>query len=171
MKKLLKKIAATALATIMTLSMGTTTFAASGDVYAKFCKNGKGPNEISMTQLAVDGKATVTVAGNGEVQVTVPLDGFKKTVLGITAIGYLQTLTIGNNTYNATYTTDTDGDGYLNGSITFKVPSASYKVDDTSTYVDAEVEADLTVLDGIFEKEMTKDVDLYFSSTQPVYNG
>lgn len=167
--KLVKKMAAVTMAAAMVMGMSVSAFADS-NVYAKFCKNGT--TEVSMTQMAIDGPATVVENANNTVTVTVPVDGFKYTKMGITATGYLNTLTVGkHDTATAVYGEDTDNDGYKNGTITFTIDASEYAVDDDETYIDSVVKADLTLLSGWFTKDMTSDVDLYFTSTQPVYNG
>lgn len=172
-KGFLSKVAALAMAATMMMGMSVSALAAEGDVYAKFCKDGKGPDSISMTQMAIDGPATVVENEDEEtVTITLPLDGFQYEKMGIKADGYLNTLTLGpgtNNTATAVYGADTDNDGYQNGTITFTIPESRYSVD-TGAYIDSNVKANLSLLSGVFEQEMTSDVDLYFTHTQPVYS-
>ena len=161
-------MAAVTMAAAMVMGMSVSAFADS-NVYAKFCKDGT--TEVSMTQMAIDGPATVEENELDEtVTITLPLDGFKYTKMGITAEGYLNTLTVGDyGTATAVYGEDTDGDGYQNGSITFTIPKTAYVVNGAS-YIDSNVKAKLKVLSGLFSKDMTSDVDLYFTTTQPVYS-
>lgn len=167
MKTILKKIVGVSMAAAMLMGMSVSAFADT-NVYAMFCKDGD--TSVSMTQMAIDGPATIVEnTTDNTVTVTLPLDGFQYTKMGITAVGYLETLTLGSsNVATAVYGSDTDGDGYDNGTITFTIASKLYDVDG-ETYIDSNVKAKLSILSGLFEREMTSAVDLYFTTTEPVY--
>lgn len=174
-KRFLPSIAALSLASTMTIGMSVPALADVTD-YAKFCKDGS--TEISMTQMAVDGTQTITVDTNGTddntaddiYSITIPLDGFHYTKWGVSADGYLNTLTDSKgNKFTAVYTKDTDGNKLKNGSITIEVTKAQYDDLVKGKHIDYDVTAKLENIIGVFSWNMDKPIDYYFSSTLATY--
>src|SRR5699024_1515151 len=90
-----KKVVGLAAAATMMLAMSATAFAADGDVYAKFCKDGQGSGSVSMVQKAVAGKSEVTVDEAKDCyKITIPVKVFTHSMGSFSGTGQLTSLTV-----------------------------------------------------------------------------
>lgn len=167
--KLFRNAVAVGAAATMVLSTVSPVFASSStaDIYAKFCKDGKGSGTVSMMQKAVDGACTVESIGDGTSEVTIPVEEFTHSMMGFSGQGKLTGLVVNGEAYAVESLGDTDGDGLDNGTVTIVLSDDKIKSDE-SVYTD--VEAKYTITMGSIPSNMSSDADLYFSTTLAEYN-
>ena len=169
-----KKAVGLAAAATMMLAMSATAFAADGDVYAKFCKDGQGSGSVSMVQKAVAGKSEVTVDEAKDCyKITIPVKVFTHSMESFSGTGQLTSLTVNGEVYTADY--ENDGDNDPDTGVVTIWDTENVFVDeetggfcvDTDTYLD--VTTGYNILMGTYPMDMASDADLYFSSELAKY--
>ena len=159
-----KKAVGLATAATMMLAMSATAFAADGDVYAKFCRDGQ--SSVSMMQKVVDGPCTITQISDSYSEVTIAVTEFIHTQtvgsMTFTGQGMLTGLVIDGETYDVDSLGDVDGDNLEEGEITIVLPNEKIAVDSETVFTDVTAEYEITM--GSAPADMSSEADLYFSS-------